>query len=115
MIRTNMIRNQQMVDGQEDWSDIFTGLPRGIAPSDIDGIIEVGGRFLVLEEKGVGAGCSRGQYRMLCELAKRGFTVVVFRPVPDAADGVEIMLPPKADWERTTRAAFRQRIVDWVA
>jgi hypothetical protein len=49
-----------------------------IRVSDLDGIIERNGRFLVLEAKSHGASVSTGQRRMFDEMAKTGvFTIIV--------------------------------------
>ena len=62
-----------------DWHRILGGekLQRGIMPSDIDGVIESNGHFLVFEVKRPGEETSVGQEIMLRALSKISiFTVV---------------------------------------
>lgn len=44
-----------------DWRFLKGAFPRGIEPSDLDGFVEVHGRFLTLEWKGLGADLTDGQ------------------------------------------------------
>jgi len=46
-----------------DWKPLGGCFPRGIAPTDIDGWVEVGGYFPVLEGKGPGVPLKDGQRR----------------------------------------------------
>lgn len=72
-----------------DWGEILFGaeLPRGIQPSDIDGIIEINNHFLVMEVKHPREGTKDGQRLLLERLAKRrGFTVI---RIVRGDDGVE--------------------------
>ena len=62
------------------WCEVLKGCfgNTTIEPSDIDGIVERNGYFLILETKGRNASLSRGQEIMLRRLAKLDkFTVVV--------------------------------------
>lgn len=49
-----------------------------IAPTDLDGLVERNGRFLVLEAKGPGKTVTRGQQITIDALQKNGaFTIVI--------------------------------------
>lgn len=64
------------------WNDIAACFPRNIEPTDIDGMVEINGHFLFLEEKGEKVGFTReGQRRALLELSRQPqTTVLIFRP-----------------------------------
>lgn len=47
-----------------DWACLDGCFDRGISPSDVDGIVEVNGKFLLLETKSPTARLSTGQHRM---------------------------------------------------
>lgn len=53
-----------------DWAVFNDCFPRGIRVSDVDGIVEIGGAFLMIEWKGgKGVGLPEGQRRMLRRFA----------------------------------------------
>lgn len=60
-----------------DWSIFNDLLPRGIRFTDIDGEVEVGGRFLRIEWKRPRAAVPNGQTYAFEALARRGDTVLV--------------------------------------
>ena len=67
--------------GLPSWDRYIDRLPRGIRPTDVDGFMEIGGRFLFLEEKCPGDHLQEGQRIALRRLANfDGVTVAVFRP-----------------------------------
>lgn len=64
-----------------DWEDIIQRFPRNIRPTDIDGMVEINGHFLFLEEKSAGAPIESGQRMALKSLSRNpNTTVLVFRP-----------------------------------
>lgn len=68
-------------DQLPDWSDINNAFPGAIRPTDIDGMVEINGNVLFLEQKGVGCPVTTGQARAFRELSKKDrVTVVVMRP-----------------------------------
>jgi hypothetical protein len=68
-------------DQLPDWSDINDSFPDKIRPTDIDGMVEINGNVLFLEQKSVGAPITAGQARAFCELSKKDrTTVVAMRP-----------------------------------
>lgn len=72
--------------------DVLKGcFPRGITPMDLDGTVEINGRFLVFETKKPGVKLPHGQRRALEALVKLGFfTVVYVAGKPGVADaGIE--------------------------
>lgn len=99
------------------WDDFNEAYPRAIRPTDIDGVVEINGSFLFLEEKGPGVPLQFGQMLMFRRLAERpNVTVVVFRPMTAGTydDGLEIyVLPKPAMWEPVTAAQFKARIKAW--
>ena len=67
-------------DQLPDWSDINNSFPGDIRPTDIDGMVEINGHVLFLEQKGIGAPVTGGQARAFRALsAKPNITVVVMR------------------------------------
>lgn len=69
------------IDGLPSWDFLDGAFPRGIIPTDIDGMVEVNGHVLFLEEKRAGAGPKSGQlsaFRTLSRLPN--VKVVLSRP-----------------------------------
>lgn len=76
-LRWNCAEDGCYCDTLPDWS-IFNGLlPRGIRFTDVDGEIEIGGRFLRVEWKKPGALVPDGQLRALRAAANTGAVTVV--------------------------------------
>jgi hypothetical protein len=74
-----------------EWEDIIACFPRNIRPTDIDGMVEINGNFLFLEEKSAKKSLDAGQRIALKELSRNpNTTVLVFRP-GRAAD-MEVMV-----------------------
>lgn len=68
-------------DSLPDWSDINDAFPGAVRPSDVDGMVEINGHILFLEQKGVGVPITTGQARAFRELSrKENVTVVAMRP-----------------------------------
>ncbi len=94
------IRNvQAFVDALWDWG-ILEGCfgTTGIAPTDVDGLVERNGHFLLLEAKGPGVPLKRGQSRTLEALIATGcFTVLVVWGTPGKPERVQIFPEPPMD------------------
>jgi hypothetical protein len=94
------------------WDDIIDCFPRRIRPTDVDGLVEINGHFLFLEEKRAGVSPDEGQRRALLGLSRTpGFTVVFFRP--GARSELEVLILGDGDpqgWQPMTRVAF----LDWI-
>jgi len=78
------IRNPKaFLDSIWDWAPLKGCLPRGIEPTDIDGWIEVGGYFLVLEGKAPGVPIPTGQAAAFARMVRWNkivpqlFTIIV--------------------------------------
>lgn len=94
------------------WDDLIEAFPRRIRPTDIDGLVEVNGHILVLEEKCAGKGPDEGQrqaLKVLSELPR--VTVIFFRPL---ADGLELLTYPSPNgWQPITRDDFKAMLRRW--
>ncbi len=101
-------------DTVTDWGDILMGanLPRGIQPSDIDGILEVRGKFLVMEKKNPNEPTKQGQNILLNSLSKVPcFTVI---KVIHGQNGVEEIYNYKnKESYKTSPAEFIQLVERW--
>lgn len=105
------------------WDDVIECFPRGIRPTDIDGMVEINGHFLFMEEKRAGAAMHDGQRFALRSLSRLpGVTVLVFRPLLASVEvgaDMEVLIfrAGKTDdgWQRTTRAWFKEWLRDWSA
>ena len=98
------------------WDDLLEAFPRRIRPSDIDGMVEVNGNFLFLEEKCAGKGPDEGQrlaFRALSSIPR--VTVVFFRPAfPGADDPLEVLtFPNPTGWQPITRDQFKHWLTQW--
>jgi hypothetical protein len=64
-----------------EWDDLIECFPGRIMPTDIDGMVELNGHFLFLEQKSPDKGIEHGQGMALRGLCKMpGVTAVIFRP-----------------------------------
>lgn len=105
------VRNRNTVT---DWGEILMGakLPRDIQPSDIDGILEVRGRFLVMERKKPGEDTREGQEILLKALSRLPrFTVI---KILHGSDGIEEVYNYRTrDSRKTNPAEFISWVEDW--
>jgi len=60
-----------------DWGVLEDVFPRNVFPTDIDGLVEIGGRFLVFEWKRDGAELTDGQEYALTRLTKVSIKISV--------------------------------------
>lgn len=103
-----------------NWDDLISCFPRGIRPTDVDGLVEINRNFLFLEEKSAGAGLLEGQRRTLRNLSQvEGITTVCFRPLRDApATDLEVLIFSQAvpdGWQRRSRTWLKDWLRDWAA
>lgn len=79
-LRHQCDRDGCYADGLPNWGMLEGCFGAGrIRPSDIDGVVDRNGRFLILESKRVGAQVKEGQHILFQSLAETGlFTVIVF-------------------------------------
>lgn len=102
------IRHQCEQDGcyksrLPDWGILDGCFPRGIKPSDVDGIVEINGWFLMLEWKPLNGFLSTGQRLMFQNItanAPKGQALIIFGD-KDVPSEIEL-------WQRGKRQ-FRQR------
>jgi hypothetical protein len=104
------------VEQLPSWDDLIEVFPRGIRPTDIDGMVEINGSFLFLEEKCAGTNLNPGQRLAMRVLSQfPGITVVFFRPVALQPDSLEVIsYPDPQGWQTYTRDEFKQWIRSWV-
>jgi hypothetical protein len=115
----------QLLPWWDDICDCFDNPNKAhpIRPTDIDGMVEINGHFLFLEEKSAGASVPHGQrvaYERMTALAPGRVTVMFVRPVyapggsDEIPDPVEVLTYPEAaGWQRMTRQAFLDRLRCW--
>lgn len=97
------------------WDDLIECFPRGIRPTDIDGMVEIQGNVLFLEEKRRGAGPDEGQRRALRAVSRRqGITVAFFRPGKSSELEVLIFNQDEPNgWQPFTREQFGHWLTYW--
>ena len=99
-----------------NWDDLIEAFPRGIRPTDVDGLVEVGGQLLFMEEKSAGAHLPEGQRRAFLNLARRpGITVLCMRPLATATD-MECLVLGQGDalgWQPKSRDGLRDWLSAW--
>ena len=72
------MRNKNLLGTLTNWEHVIDALPGKCGVSDIDGIIEKNGYFLVLESKNYGERLPLGQEILLRQLSLlKGFAVVI--------------------------------------
>lgn len=97
------------------WDGLIAAFPRKIRPTDVDGMVEIGGNFLFLEEKRAGCTPDEGQRKALLRLSRLpGVTVMFFRP--GAMSDYEVLIfglgEPKG-WQPQTRLWLTDWLHDW--
>lgn len=70
-------RANHVADSTPDFNFLHGHLPRNITPSDLDGLVEIDGKFWAIEFKGTGKNIPKGQMLMLERLVKAGWCVSV--------------------------------------
>lgn len=102
------------------WDDLIECFPRAIRPTDIDGMVEINGSFLFMEEKRAGAGMHDGQRFALRSLSRLpSVTVLVFRPLlaeVEVGADMEVLIYRDGatdGWHQTTRAWLTDWLRDW--
>lgn len=64
-------------EGYFDWDFLKGAFPRGIMPMDMDGQVEINGRFLDFEKKKPDVGIKDGQRRALESRVKTGYDMLL--------------------------------------
>lgn len=97
------------------WDAYIECLPRKIRPTDVDGMVEINGRFLFMEEKQAGKGPEVGQRTALRRLADLpGVTVIFFRP--GANSDLEVLIYDGTEplgFRPCSRNQFRAWLTKW--
>jgi hypothetical protein len=100
-----------------DWDDLIACFPRSIRPTDVDGMVEINGNTLFMEEKGPSVGLHEGQRRALLSLSRRpGITTLFFRPLAREVSDLECLVlgqGPPAGWQMRSRDELKQWLRDW--
>ena len=108
LVATGYLRNRDAYrDAAQDWAILHGCFGGAIRPSDIDGIIERKGHFLVLEKKPKGYEFRGGQKILFGQLAGLPkFTVVILRGDGQAVDSMQV-------WGQAEQACSLQHIRDF--
>jgi hypothetical protein len=103
------------LNGLPCWDELIEAFPRKIRPTDVDGFVEINGRFLFLEETRAGAGPDEGQRRALLLLARLpGVTVIFHRPGKNS--DYEILVydgTPPVGWQPKTTGEYFSLLRRW--
>lgn len=102
-------------DQLPDWTDINACFPGAIRPTDIDGMVEINGNVLFLEQKSTGASITTGQARAFAELSrKQGVTVLAIRPGRETECELLFYRDGKGSgWEKCYRSDLLQWLSLW--
>lgn len=104
------------VEQLPSWDDLIECFPRGIRPTDVDGMVEINGNVLILEEKGEGVGPDEGQRRALKVLSDMPqVTVLYMRP---RGDRMQVLVLGEGDaqgWQDVTRDDLKRWLRWWAA
>lgn len=111
------IRNMaQFVNSIWDWAilDGCFGNTR-IKPTDIDGMVERRGHFLLLEGKGLGVPIPQAQEIMFNKLRQTGnFTIIVIWGTPNEVSRMQVRTPTEVgDCKAATSQDLRSRVREW--
>lgn len=119
--RSAAMRHDCGVDGcyQErlpSWDWMQGCFPRGIRPTDVDGMVEINGRVLFIEQKGCGAPLPNGQRLAMKALSEKdGVTVLFMRATADVAvlDCLVFDGTPPQGWQPFTLDGLRHWLGAW--
>jgi hypothetical protein len=102
-----------------DWDDLIECFPRKIRPTDIDGMVEINGHFLFLEEKGPGCTPDDGQRIALRRLSQYpDVTTVLFRPSIRQPGDLECLVYGQGEprgFQPRSRDSFKNWLRGWAA
>lgn len=113
---TRAIRSRQaFLDAIWDWGFLDGAAPRGCLPTDIDGALEIGGRFLIIEAKPPRGSMSGGQRRFYQALnAAPNMNVVLMYGDPKSQTVTEYQVMGHHDRPvSTTTEDFYEFVSDW--
>lgn len=91
------------------WDDLIESFPPGVYPTDIDGMVELDGHVLFMEQKRAGGSLHGGQrmaFRYLGRLG--GVTVVIFRTRAHDND-LDVLI-----FDDGTPQGFQRRTREWL-
>ena len=97
-----------------NWDEDIKCFPRGIQPTDIDGMVEIHGKFLFIEEKGAGVNMGVGQslaFRRLSQLP--GVSVILKRPKDTGLELAVVTGDNAKNWETVTVDEYHDRLRRW--
>lgn len=105
-----------------DWDDLIDCFPRKIRPTDVDGMVEINGHVLFMEQKGCGVSIELGQRLALNSISTRpNVTTLLMRPVsddPGTSTDLEYIIygqgPPEG-WKRCSREWLKDWLRTWAA
>ena len=108
------------IDQLPSWDYLDGVFPRNILPTDVDGMVELGGSLLFLEEKRAGIGPPPGQHKAFLELSKREKTTVALTRPGRLGSGIEFQLLVLQNgigsgWNDLTRDEYRIWLEQWAA
>lgn len=88
---------ERFVGSLWDWG-FLDGCFQGtnIRPSDIDGIVERNGQFLVIETKGAGVSIPEGQQILLSRMPRTCFTILFIWGQPNKPERMQVWYPGEA-------------------
>lgn len=66
----NIDDRQKFAENLWDWEFLNAAFPRNIQPMDVDGLVEISDKFLILEGKSLHAGMARGQEMALDAMSR---------------------------------------------
>ena len=100
-----------------DWDDLIECFPRGIAPTDVDGLVEIGSNLLFMEQKGPGVPIPDPQRLALRRASRRpGITTIFFRPPLRTASDLECLIfgqGPVDGWQPRSREWLKDWLRVW--
>jgi hypothetical protein len=100
-----------------DWDDLLPCFPRGIAPTDVDGLVEIGSNLLFMEQKGPGVPIPDAQRLALQRASRReGVTTLFFRPPLRVASDLECLIfgnGPPDGWQPCSRDQLKDWLRAW--
>jgi len=101
-------------DGFFDWSFMRGLFPRGIMPMDVDGMVELGGKFIIFETKAPMAMIPDGQRFTQQALLRTGYFTIVNIWGDDAEDWV-MYTPSGREVKGNGKAPLVDEVKRWVA
>jgi hypothetical protein len=115
-LRYECVRDGCFIDTLPNWDWMKGCFPRGIMPTDVDGMVEINGHTLFIEQKRSGASLDGGQRLAFRRLTEDPRITVLFLRATESAEHYECLIydvDEPAGWQRWSVDFIRAWLQNW--